>query len=471
MLQGQRAVLSQSQKLKMSPQLFQAINIMALPLPELREKIYEELERNPALEKGDEIIKEDNSKEPELANEEKRLSLDREHKKEDGDSGYEYFSRDDNFESEYHSNSSEDSKRAFLEGAFSREQTLQEYLIWQLHMQPLKQEELELGELLIQNLNDDGFYIEDPDLFCPKEKKDLLQKMCSVIQRLDPQGVCTADYQESLRVQLEINESIPQSAKEIVLRYLNLFKEKKFTEIARMVREQEESDLSSYLKQLNPFPGRQYAFRQPDYVVPELSVRMEEGELRLYQNDDQVPALSVSADFEQWSSDRKTEKQLKNFAKTWVKEAQWFIQSIQQRNQTLLKVGAAILEFQRDFFKKGPRYLVPMILKDVANEIGVHETTVSRITNGKYIQTEWGIFELKYFFSSSVPASGSSSKQMSKQGVKEIIREILEAEQQKGKRLSDQKISDLLKNRGINLARRTVTKYRKELDIMSSFQR
>jgi RNA polymerase sigma-54 factor len=150
-------------------------------------------------------------------------------------------------------------------------------------------------------------------------------------------------------------------------------------------------------------------------------------------------------------------------------DARWFIRSIRQRNETLLNACRVIVEFQRSFFRRGPKYLVPLTLKDIANEIGVHEATVSRITTNKYIQTEWGIFELKYFFSNSISGPGSSGSRFSKQGVKEIIREIIEEEGEA--QLTDKKIGEILAERGINIARRTVSKYRKELDISSSFRR
>jgi RNA polymerase sigma-54 factor len=161
---------------------------------------------------------------------------------------------------------------------------------------------------------------------------------------------------------------------------------------------------------------------------------------------------------------------VKRFVKSKVKDARWFIHSIRQRNDTLLKTAKAIVEFQRDYFLKGAKYLVPLTLKDIAGEVGVHEATISRITNGKYVQTEWGIFELKYFFTNSISGAGSSGSRFSKEGVKEVIKEILEEESGK-EHLSDQGIADLLASRGIKLARRTVAKYRKELDISSSYKR
>ena len=168
------------------------------------------------------------------------------------------------------------------------------------------------------------------------------------------------------------------------------------------------------------------------------------------------------------SDGKDGEKPVRDFVRENIKEARWFIRSINQRNHTLLKVMRAIVEFQRTFFAKGPKYLAPLTLKDIAQEIGVHETTVSRIANGKYVQTEWGIFEIRYFFTNSISGAGSSGSRYSKEAVKEIIREIIQSEEGS---LSDQDIADLLSRRGIPLARRTVAKYRKELDLGSSYTR
>jgi RNA polymerase sigma-54 factor len=199
---------------------------------------------------------------------------------------------------------------------------------------------------------------------------------------------------------------------------------------------------------------------------------MKEGEFFLILNDEEIPVLGINPFFTEIMKNgkEKSEKNLKAFVNSNVKDARWFIRSIHQRNQTLLKIAKAIVEFQRDFFIKGPKYLVPLTLKDIAEEVEVHETTVSRITTAKYVQTEWGIFELKHFFSNSISGAGSQGSRFSKEGVKEIIREIIENDSS-DKHLSDQKISDLLKKQGINIARRTVAKYRNELDIDSSYRR
>jgi len=212
-----------------------------------------------------------------------------------------------------------------------------------------------------------------------------------------------------------------------------------------------------------------FSTEEPRYVIPDLSVERKDGQFVIVMNDEEIPVLGISPLFAEVAAGG--ERNARQFANNSVKNARWFIHSIHQRNQTLLRVSRAIIEFQRDFFLRGKKYLVPLTLKDIANEVGVSEATVSRISNRKYIQTEYGIFEVKHFFTNSISGAGSSGSRYSKEGVKETIREILEQDQQDGKSLSDQKISDLLSQRGIKLARRTVTKYRKELDISSSYER
>jgi RNA polymerase sigma-54 factor len=217
---------------------------------------------------------------------------------------------------------------------------------------------------------------------------------------------------------------------------------------------------------------------------------LQDGEFVIVLNDEMIPVLGINplfADMARRKAESKDPK-TRQFVTQNLQDARWFIRTIGQRNETLLKVCRAIVEFQREFFLKGPKYMRPLTLKDVAGEIGVHEATVSRITSSKYIQTEWGIFALKHFFSNSVPSTGTSGGRFSKEGVKEIIKEIIEQESAKetpqargetrneahgsgGRGLSDQKIVEILAAKGVSLARRTVAKYRGELAIESSYQR
>ena len=422
---------------------------------ELREKIAEEVERNPALEVIDDPA---------------TVSLDAAvipRREED-----EYFEASSDSGFVRQGGEAADAKQRFIEGVLSRPETLQEYLLWQLRLQPVDEELRGICETLIQNLDDDGFHKEAPEnLFKPPPAR--LDAALRLVRTLDPQGTCTADYRESLRAQIDL---LPDAEPGIsdALNYLELLEKGRFGEAAKKMRCTEE-DARLFLeriKQLSPFPGRRFASAGSDvrYVVPDIQVVKKEGEFALVLNDEEIPVLGINPFFMKLASGEKTKdgKSARDFVKENIKEARWFISSVNQRNHTLLRVARAILEFQRAFFVDGPKYLAPLTLRDIARELGVHETTVSRTANGKYIQTEWGIFELRHFFSNSISGAGSSGSRYSKEGVKEIIKEMIMGED---RNLSDQEISGLLARRGIPLARRTVAKYRAELDLGSSYTR
>ncbi|MEW5815158.1 MAG: RNA polymerase factor sigma-54 [Spirochaetota bacterium] len=458
MLQYQKPVITQEQKLKMNPQLYQSIQLMALPIQELRFRIQEELEKNPALE----VIKDDSS-----------VSLDEAPSKQAEE--YEYFenSSDPGYTRSLDKDAA-DQKRKFIEGTPSRPESLQDHLAWQLRLQPISQDWFEVGMLLIRNLDENGFHREKPEtLLEGRDFKDLNGVM-KLIQGLEPVGVCTADYHESLKVQAERAPEAPERTVELLENYFTLLERGRLADIARKMKltETEVEKIVAFIKILNPFPGRLYSNESPTYVIPDLMVKIKDGEFVLILNDEEIPVLGINSFFAHVldKKERKKEAGLKSYVNASLNSARWFIRSIKQRNETLVKIARAIIELQRDFFLKGPKYLAPLTLKDIAGEVGVHETTVSRIANSKYIQTEWGIFELKYFFSNSISGAGSTGSRFSKGGVKEIIKEIIENDHS-GKHLSDQKIADILKSRGINLARRTVAKYRNELDISSSYRR
>jgi RNA polymerase sigma-54 factor len=455
-VQYQKPILIQEQKLKMSPQLYQSIQLMAIPLQELKVKIQEELEKNPALE---------------MVSEKSDVSLDEIGSNTREDNDYFENSSDPGYTAGYDQESS-DSKQKFMEGALSRPESLQEHLMWQLRVQPIPRNWFEIGELLIWNLDANGFHLEDPKNLVDEEQYSDLEEIIRLIQQYDPSGVCTRDYRESLLVQAELSPDAPAHTEELIEQHMKLLERNSTKEIAKItgINEAEVESIIEFIKTLTPYPGRLYSNTSTTYVIPDVVVRHEEGEFKLYLNDEEIPELGINPFFEELEEKNKTEeKQTKKFVKQSVRDARWFMYSINQRNQTLIKIARTILEFQRKFFLYGPKQLAPLTLKDVAAEVQVHETTVSRIVNSKYIQTEWGIFPLKYFFSNQVSSTGSG--RYSKGAVKEIVKEILEEHGQDKKSLSDQKISDILKKRGISIARRTVTKYRKELAIDSSYYR
>nr|AGS52860.1 RNA polymerase sigma-54 factor RpoN [uncultured bacterium contig00011] len=450
-MQFQRQSFIQEQRLKMNPQLLQSIKLMELPVIDLRERIEQELESNPALE-----ITEDQS----------TVRLE-EHLKLKTFPG----------EGRHGSGKTSEEHRRFIEGALTRPETLQEHLLWQLQLEPVDEELRSIAEMLIQNLNDDGFHIEKPEnLF--KHITPRLAEAVNLVRTLEPAGTCTSDYKESLKVQAALingqDNLFSCEAVGKVLDNLELLEKEKFSSLAKKtgIEEEELRLICEFIKKLSPFPGRSFAPADTRYVIPDVRVVRDKDEFNIILNDESFPILGINPFFEKLSGSKtlsdKDSREAKNFARENVREARLFINHLEQRNKTLIRVTAAILEFQRSFFINGPKYLAPLTLRDIARELDVHETTVSRIANGKYMQTEWGIYKIRHFFTNSISGAGSSGSRYSKESVKEIIREIITAEK---RLLSDQDICDQLSQKGIALARRTVAKYRNELDMGSSYAR
>ena len=477
-MQSQRPVLRQVQKLRMTPQLYQAVRLMALPLQDLKTTIEEELEKNPALQ-----VEEDRS----------TVSLDSLPARESGDAEGDWFDHSsDTGYSRAEGDAASDARRQFIEGALSLPESLQEHLLAQLALQPIPEDIFRLGELLIRNLDENGFHKEPPEILLQDEDAELVPKVLQLVQGFDPLGTCVKDVRESLLVQIRMHPRPHPRAAEVVENWLEALEKQRLREIERGMRISEPAlrEIVAFIRTLDPLPGRNFSRDVVRYVLPDVQVVLQDGEFVIVLNDEMIPVLGINplfADMARRKAESKDPK-TRQFVTQNLQDARWFIRTIGQRNETLLKVCRAIVEFQREFFLKGPKYMRPLTLKDVAGEIGVHEATVSRITSSKYIQTEWGIFALKHFFSNSVPSTGTSGGRFSKEGVKEIIKEIIEQESAKetpqargetrneahgsgGRGLSDQKIVEILAAKGVSLARRTVAKYRGELAIESSYQR
>jgi RNA polymerase sigma-54 factor len=447
----------QEQRLRLSPQQIQLISLMELPVLDLRTKIAEELERNPALE-----VLEDRSV----------LSLDAAYENPQKDE-YDYFeaSSDSGFVKKGGDEETQE-RYKFLEGALSRTETLQEHLLRQFALEPVEEELRPLGELLIQNLDEDGFHKEPVALLLKNESPARIARAMAVIRSLDPVGCCASDYRESLRVQAELLPQAPPGILE-ALSCLEQLEKGKIAEVARKLGRSEAETLACFeqIRELSPFPGRRFAAGTTRYVVPDIQVLKKEGEFVLVLNDEDIPVLGINPFFMKvavHAGETGEEKGARDFVRENIKEARWFIQSINERNHTLLRVSKAIVEFQRPFFMNGPRHIAPLTMRDVAGELGIVESTISRVARGKYMQTEWGIFEIRHFFTNSISGSGSGGSQFSKEGVKEIIRELISSEK---RHLSDKEITEILSRKGIPLARRTVAKYRHELDLGSSYTR
>jgi len=444
--------------MKMSPQMYQTIQLLALPAQELKLKIDEEIQQNPALE----AVEKNNT-----------LSLDDIPKKSSDGDDYSEESSDPGVFSQTDNNN--DSKRMFIEGALSRPPSLQDYLLEQLLVQPVKKTILEIGKLLIQNLSEDGFNIEKTGTFTKGYHLKDINKAISLVRVLDPQGTCTDNFKESLIVQAKIDKSRPSKVVEIIENYFELLEKGKYKEIAEEIgtSERKIKIALEYIRTLNPFPGRQFSTETTIYVIPDLMITTSNNEIIIKLNEEEIPVLKINKEFNELHKNRKKLKDKKTvqFLNSKIKEAELFITNVHLRNHTLIKTAEAIVHFQKDFFLKGPKFLAPLTLKDISEQVGVHETTISRISNRKYIQTDWGIYEIKYFFSTSLSMTDSRKDMVSRVSVKHLIKDIIK-DKGKRKNLSDQTIADFLKEKkGIKIARRTVAKYRKELDIASSYER
>lgn len=475
-MQIQRQSLVQHQRLTLSPRLVQSIKLMSLPFADLREQILEEVDQNPALEVVSDPFTTAEWQFPD--------STVRQSTASGGDD-----------ESDEH--------RDFIEGVLHRDCTLQEYLLEQLSEMTLPPDLVNLASLIIQNLGPEGFHQAPPTELPGAENPGLLERALQIVRELEPRGCACSGFQESLAVQarllrtpsrnspsLFVQDPLLEATIEILEHHFDALEKGRPDALIKALRkkgvayprldEDEAAGVFEIVRSLDPFPGRQFSREGGSYVVPDVIVKKTEDDYSIVINEEEIPVVGLSPFFLDVEKERTEDSETRNFVRESVREARWFLDSLNRRNMTILKLCRAIVVFQRDFFVYGPSRLAPLRMKDVASEIGMHEATVSRAANGKYLQCEWGIFELRHFFSNSVGSVKSSSSsargsapahaagRYSKEGVKEMVRTIIE---ESGDNLSDQKISDILSSRGIKLARRTVAKYRSELTIKSSFER
>ncbi len=475
-MQNGRQILTQQQKLFLSQKMIQSLNLMTLPFAELRERILEETEKNPALEIiSDPVVSGEIPRHPPFIPESSNMT---------------------GKTSAVTAAEKSEANRNFLEKALSLRETLQDHLMKGLAETTVGTEVEQVAALVIQNLDSNGFHISPPETLSTDGNQEILEKAIKAVQKLDPIGCATSDFRESLAVQAEIYASFSKNPEEqrqynllsrILREHFSCFEKGRTEVFIRNLKKEsgiqisleEGKSLLELLRTLTPFPGRAFPSGQTlgdftgdgaQYIVPDIFVKKEGEEFSIRINDEEIPVIGISPFFMKLGKDSGQGKQTRDFARESLQEARWFMNSLKKRNLTVMKVARVIVLFQKDFFNKGPKFLHPMKLKDVADETGLHEATVSRAASGKYLQCEWGIFELRYFFSgkAGTPSSLNKDGGTSKQSAKEIIREIIENSPGKP---TDREIMELLSQKGINIARRTVAKYRNELSIGSSFDR
>jgi RNA polymerase sigma-54 factor len=301
--------------------------------------------------------------------------------------------------------------------------------------------------------------------------------MIGVVQSLDPPGIAASDFRESLILQAKFDNLVKNDLKNfsaLVRDHLEQMRQNKTKEVSKClgIPEEELEVLYQYLKSLNPFPGLQYSADEIQYAVPDLIVRKIDGRLQLRLNTENIPTLSIDPDFSQLTTDPRDQayKETNAYIHNAIKSANLLISQIQMRSDTMKKIGIELVKFQHEFFLNGPRSLKPLTYRMIAEDLSLHETTISRAVQGKYIDTDYGIMPIKQLFSSAIQTVDPEGEDLSKRAVMDIMQEIISG-QTGSKPLSDQKIADLLAERGIKIARRTVSKYRLSLNIDSSYIR
>lgn len=450
----------------MTPQLQQAIKLLQLSRMELIDLVRQEQEENPFLEEVASPAAENESLETSFESLSPAESLPAEEEEElppitwDG----ERFSP---------SSLREDEERPSFENFLTKKPTLAEHLLWQLRLSNFDEEECIIGTLIIGNLNEDGF-LQYPLEEIAAQSGFPLAKMEAVfkkIQAFDPPGVAARDLRECLLIQArQIYGGNPIVIK-IIENYLDQLGRKNYQAIAKGlgISWEEVVQASRLISVLDPRPGRAYSEENVQYVIPDVYVYKIGDDYVVVLNEDGLPKLRINPYYRDILRDQaQYDGEAKDYINEKVRSALWLIKSIHQRQRTIYRVTKSIVRFQRDFLDRGVAYLKPMVLKDVAMDVNMHESTISRVTSNKYVHTPQGIFELKYFFNTSI--NTSRGENIASESVKEKIREILTKEDPQ-RPYSDQEIVELLKQEGIIIARRTVTKYRELLGFLPSTRR
>ncbi|MEW6434409.1 MAG: RNA polymerase factor sigma-54 [Myxococcota bacterium] len=491
--------LKMSQQLVMTPQLQQAIKLLQLSRMELLEQVREEMEQNPLLEQPDETVEGDlsdkapgeasleaeNLESPALLEPRESGEVAQEVKPENGPAEIDW----DQYLNSYQFNEptvASNKGNVDLDDLPSFEANLvkREDLVDHLHQQlagiTLNDAEARVAELIIGNLDDDGYLklpdVEGDPLIRLANECDvpvrIAERMLKKIQQLDPKGCGARDLQECLLIQCRaLAEPAAPLLGMMIKKHMKLLESKNLPAIAKDlgVPLEQVIEASKLLTRLDPKPGRNFSGDDAQYITPDVHVVKLGDEYTVVLNDDGLSKLRISEAYRQaLKRGMLPSGQTKEFVQDKLRSAMWLIRSIHQRQRTIYKVTESIVKFQREFLDKGIAYLKPLILRDVAEDIGMHESTVSRVTTAKYVHTPQGIFELKYFFNSSIARTGGDD--IASEAVKNHIKQIVAAEDPKNP-YSDQKIVELLKAQGIEIARRTVAKYREVLGVLPSSKR
>src|SRR5881296_25058 len=453
----------------LSPQLQQSLLILQTPLLELRNLVQQEMETNPVLEElpDQPSLDSPNGAEPSADNNfkeefEKLASLDEEW-------------RDYMAQSSSYSGRSQEAKdkRQFFFDSIAVQETLQQNLVTQLNQTALNANDRKTAELIIGNIDDNGFLQSTPEEMAlnsgiPKED---FEKMLALIQTFYPAGVGARDLRECLLIQLRRAGKERSLEYKVVSEHMEDLGRRRFPEIARRmgISVEEVQKAADNIARLNPRPGQVFAAAPQNYVLPDVVLEKVDGEYQISSNNEQIPHLRISNLYKDIIASGNTQtSEVKDYIRDKIRSGKFLIRSIHQRQQTILNIARQIVALQRDLLEHGPWHLKPMIMREVADAVGLHETTVSRAVSGKYMATPQGVFEMKYFFTSGYQTATGES--LSNTSVKEAILDLVKHENGSAP-LSDHEIVEILSERGIPIARRTVAKYRTELNILPSHMR
>jgi len=479
----QKLSLKLAQKLVMTPSLQQAIKLLQMTRMELQTVVSQELVENPVLEEGDETYEAEGAEDAtDQKEDEKTDSEELDHEESMNDIDLEaYFN--DYLEGSTGPSVFEAREAPPLENTLTREPDLYDHLLWQLHLTELEPRQREIAELIIGNLDPEGFLVADLDEIGQMGRQegsgepytdDEVEQALRLVQSFDPPGIACGSLQESLLHQLDAQGEPEDSlTRRVIEECWDLFLKRQFQTIAKDfgVKLAELEPIVERIKGLELRPGRKFSSERTHYVEPDVYITKVSDKYVIVLNDDGMPRLRISKAYRNMLRKMKANRQqgdARQFIKEKLRSALWLIKSLDQRQRTIYKVADSIVRHQQTFFERGIEYLRPMVLRDVADDIGMHESTVSRVVSNKYMHTPRGLYPMKFFFHSGIDREYGAD--ISSLTVKRKIENLIREEDTK-RPLSDSELTRVLQREGINIARRTVAKYRDELGIPSSTNR
>ena len=464
-----------SQQLAMTPQLQQAIRLLQLSTLELQQELQQALESNPLLEQIDTHEEIDTRETQDSETLDTADALEQKEMPEE-------LPLDASWDTIYTAGTPSGTSGDYIDDELpvyqgETTQTLQDYLMWQVELTPFSDTDRAIATSIVDAVDDTGYLtvpLEDLLESMGDEEIDIdaVEAVLKRIQRFDPVGVAAKDLRDCLLIQLsQFDKTTPwlEEARLIISDHLDLLANHDFRTLMRVTRLKEDvlKEAVNLIQSLDPRPGQSIQTGEPEYVIPDVLVRKHNGHWTVELNSDSIPRLQINQHYASMCNNARNDGD-SQFIRSNLQDAKWLIKSLESRNDTLLRVSRCIVEQQQAFFEQGEEYMKPMVLADIAQAVEMHESTISRVTTQKYLHSPRGIFELKYFFSSHVNTEGGG--EASSTAIRALVKKLIAAENP-AKPLSDSKLTSLLSEQGIMVARRTVAKYRESLSIPPSNQR